>query len=205
MIIRLLGEVRALAIRHCFRAMFLRDLCFWQSGQDCQPKGYFLEVGFLQERRSWEPLLLWVIKYVPSLDLCAFHDSRSWADMGIVIDNGVGDGARMFNSDVVANSGWQRESLIRDPESWLNCWVVSYFSVGAYSNRVVKAIYNCTKAHVTVRGHDYIAVDCSVRCNMDWRCQDKSAILDVEDVAVSIDGFEVGDIMGELGTFSIER
>ena len=124
---------------------------------------------------------------VPSLDLRSFHDDWPEADVGIIVDDRVGDVARVLNVDIVSNGGGQRERIIRHPECWLYCRVISDFGVGTHSNRVVQTINHCSKSNVTILREENVSKDGSVRGDMRGFWYGKGVLLDVKNVSVAID------------------
>jgi len=95
---------------------------------------------------------------------------------------------------VVADCGWEREHIIRNPERWLDSCVVTNFNVGSKSNGVVETIYHGSEAYVWIPCDGDVAVDCSAGCNVNRLGDGMYVFLKVENISMTIDGLQIGDI-----------
>lgn len=107
--------------------------------------------------------------------------------MCIIVNDSVGDVARVLNVDIVANCSGKRECIIWYPECWLYCRIISDFGVGAYSNWVVQAINHCSKSDIAILSDENVAENGSIRGDMCGFWYSEGVLFDVKNVSVAID------------------
>lgn len=91
--------------------------------------------------------------------MSTFHNYAFEANVSIVVDDGVGDVARVLYVDVVTYGRAEREGLIRYPESGLDCGIVTDFGIGSDADGVVESINDCAETYVGILGKSNIAVN----------------------------------------------
>lgn len=110
----------------------------------------------------------------------------------------------MLNVYIVAYCCWERESIIRDPEGGLDSRVISDFSVGSHSHRVIKTIDNCTKTNIRITSKRNIAIDSGIGCDMGRLGDGMLKFVDVYNISMAIDRLQIGDIICQSRAMSVK-